>query len=149
MALTPKQDRFCEEYLVDLNATQAAIRAGYSEKTARQIANRLLTIVDIQERISELRDKLSKKAEVSVERVLKELVLIGFSDISDVLGIEEGGMIIAKRFDEMGEGKSRLLKAIKEDRIIRETPDGKQVILQDKVRYEIWDKLKALELLAR
>lgn len=52
--LTPKQTRFVAEYLVDLNATQAAIRAGYSAKTARQIGQRLLTKVDIAAAVGEL-----------------------------------------------------------------------------------------------
>ena len=52
MALTPKQKRFCEEYLIDLNATQAAIRAGYSLKTAEQTASRLLRNVKVQEYIA-------------------------------------------------------------------------------------------------
>lgn len=51
MKLTTKQQRFCDEYLVDLNATQAAIRAGYSKKTAKQIAQQNLTKLDIQEYI--------------------------------------------------------------------------------------------------
>lgn len=55
MALTDKQEMFCREYLVDLNATQAAIRAGYSDKTARSQANRMLTNVDIEKRIQELK----------------------------------------------------------------------------------------------
>ena len=52
MALTDKQKRFCEEYLIDLNATQAAIRAGYSPKTAEQTASRLLRNVNVQEYIA-------------------------------------------------------------------------------------------------
>ena len=51
MALTEKQKRFCDEYLIDLNATQAAIRAGYSERSARQIAERNMTKDDIQKYI--------------------------------------------------------------------------------------------------
>lgn len=57
MALTDKQKRFCEEYLIDLNATQAAIRAGYSPKTAEQTASRLLRNVKVQEYIA--KDKKS------------------------------------------------------------------------------------------
>lgn len=57
MALTDKQKRFCDEYLIDLNATQAAIRAGYSPKTAEQTASRLLRNVKVQEYIA--KDKKS------------------------------------------------------------------------------------------
>lgn len=54
--MTPKQEKFCVEYLVDLNGTQAAIRAGYSEKTANRIANQLLSKLDIKNCIKELRE---------------------------------------------------------------------------------------------
>jgi len=149
MALTAKQDQFCKEYLVDLNATQAAIRAGYSEKTANVIAAENLSKPYIAERVAELKEERSKRTEITIDRVLNELAMIGFSDIAELVEIEEGGMIIAKRFDEIPDGKTRILKAIKEDRIIRETPNGKEMIVHDKIRYEAWDKLKALELLAR
>lgn len=78
MALTEKQKRFCDEYLVDLNATQAAIRAGYSKKTAKQIAQQNLTKLDIQEyikkRMAEKEDALiAKQNEVlqTLTRVLR------------------------------------------------------------------------------
>jgi phage terminase small subunit len=71
--LTPKQLRFIDEYLVDLNATQAAIRAGYSEKTAKQIGSKLLTKVDITTRIEGRKNVLHKKVELSQEWVLEKL----------------------------------------------------------------------------
>lgn len=78
MALTEKQKRFCDEYLVDLNGTQAAIRAGYSKKTAKQIAQQNLTKLDIQEyikkRMAEKEDALiAKQDEVlrTLTRVLR------------------------------------------------------------------------------
>ncbi len=71
--LTNKQERFCDEYLVDLNATQAAIRAGYSKKTANQQGPRLLVNVGIQERIQELMDKRSERTQITQETVLKNL----------------------------------------------------------------------------
>lgn len=58
--LNDKQKKFCNEYLIDLNATQAAIRAGYSEKTARSIANENLTKPDIQKYIQELQEGIKK-----------------------------------------------------------------------------------------
>lgn len=70
MSLTPKQETFCKEYLLDLNATQAAIRAGYSEKTARQIAEQNLSKLDIQERVQELMDLRSERTEITTDYVL-------------------------------------------------------------------------------
>ncbi|EOP85978.1 hypothetical protein IGM_04353 [Bacillus cereus HuB4-4] len=83
MRLTPKQQRFIEEYLVDLNATQAAIRAGYSQKTARKIGQENLTKPDIQTAIEEAMDERSKRAEITQDMVLEELAKIAFSDMKD------------------------------------------------------------------
>lgn len=77
MALTEKQKRFCDEYLVDLNATQAAIRAGYSEKTAKQIAQQNLTKLDIQEyikkRMVEKEDALIAKQDEVLQTLTRVL----------------------------------------------------------------------------
>lgn len=81
MSLTPKQQRFVEEYLIDLNATQAAIRAGYSAKTAKQQGQRLLTNVDVSQAVAEAQAKLSERTEITQDMVLRELAKIGFSDI--------------------------------------------------------------------
>lgn len=72
--LTPKQQRFVEEYLIDLNATQAAIRAGYSEKTAKEIGSENLTKPNIAKAIAEAQEKLSNKAQVTVEMVVQGLL---------------------------------------------------------------------------
>lgn len=74
--LSDRQERFCKEFIIDLNATQAAIRAGYSEKTAKQIGSRQLTKVDIQVRLSELQAKPLKKLEISAESVLQKFIEI-------------------------------------------------------------------------
>ena len=73
MALTPKRLRFVQEYLIDFNATQAATRAGYSAKTAKQQGQRLLTFVDVQKAIAEAGGKQAEKLDLSVERVLRGL----------------------------------------------------------------------------
>lgn len=73
MALTAKQQRFVEEYIIDLNATQAASRAGYSEKTAYSIGQENLKKPEIADEIEKRRSKLSEKAEISAEWVLREL----------------------------------------------------------------------------
>ena len=74
--LNPKQKMFCQEYLVDLNATQAAIRAGYSKKTAGAIASEYLQKPNLQEYIKQLIDERSKRVEISAEAVLEDIVEI-------------------------------------------------------------------------
>ena len=71
--LTPKQARFVEEYLVDLNATQAAIRAGYSETTARQIGAQNLSKLVIQQAIEAARNKRSERVELTQDEVVRDL----------------------------------------------------------------------------
>jgi phage terminase small subunit len=88
MALNPKQQRFVAEYLKDLNATQAAIRAGYSEKTAPQIASRLLTNVKVASAVAEGQQVIAEKAGVTVEKVVNELASIGFANFGDYLNAE-------------------------------------------------------------
>ena len=72
--LTPKQQRFVEEYLIDLNATQAAIRAGYSEKTAKSIGQENLTKPDIAKAIQEAQESLSNKTQLTVDIVVQGLL---------------------------------------------------------------------------
>ena len=81
MALTPKQRRFVEEYLVALNATQAAIRAGYSSHTAGQQGERLLKNVEIASAVAEAQHARSLRTGITADRVLAELARIGFADI--------------------------------------------------------------------
>lgn len=88
--VTPKQEKFCVEYLVDLNGTQAAIRAGYSDKTAEATASRLLRNVNVKKRISELREKefddtiaTAKEAEAFLARAMR-------GDIEEEVVVTEG-----------------------------------------------------------
>lgn len=83
--LTPKQARFVDEYLVDLNATQAATRAGYSAKTAQPASSRLLSNVMVKQEIEKRQAKLSEKAMVTAERVVMELAKIGFANMQDYM----------------------------------------------------------------
>ena len=83
--LTAKQRAFVREYLIDLNATQAATRAGYSAKTAYSQGERLLKNVEIDRAISVAMKEREKRTEVTADRVLKELSKIGFADIRKVV----------------------------------------------------------------
>lgn len=78
--LNEKQKRFAAEYLVDLNATQAAIRAGYSEKTAYSQGQRMLKNVEVQAAIQEAKQKRSQRVEITQDRVLQEYARLAFFD---------------------------------------------------------------------
>lgn len=83
--LTPKQAAFVREYLVDRNATQAAIRAKYAEGSAKITGHRLLTNANVAAEIAKGTEKQAKRLEISADRVLNELARIGFSDISEIM----------------------------------------------------------------
>lgn len=84
MALTPKQARFVEQYLIDLNATQAATRAGYSAKTSEQQGPRLLGNVGVQAAISEAQAARSKRTKVTADTVLRHLDEARTADLADL-----------------------------------------------------------------
>lgn len=84
MKLTPKQARFVEEYLIDLNATRAAIRAGFSGKTAEQQANRLLRNAQVQSLIRESMDQRSQRTNITQDSVLRELTAMTHYDAGEI-----------------------------------------------------------------
>lgn len=97
--LTDKQKTFVNEYLIDLNATQAAIRAGYSAKTANVKAAQLLSKVNIQAEIQKKMAKREKRTEITQDRVLKELATIGFFQITDFMKVDKGQLVIKDTSD--------------------------------------------------
>lgn len=133
--LTPKQERFCEEYLVDLNATQAAIRAGYSEKTADRIANQNLRKLEVCKRIEKLRKKQSERTEITADRVLAELAAIAFADRTKISNIRENGEIAFTPTDNLSTDVKKTISGIE---------CGKYGI-----KVSTCDKVKALELLGK
>lgn len=89
--LNAKQIRFCEEYVVDFNATAAAGRAGYSKKTARSMGSENLTKPDIKIKIEELQEQIRNRSELSADMIISELRLLGFWNIQDF--VSEGNTI--------------------------------------------------------
>lgn len=133
--LTDKQKRFVDEYLADLNATAAARRAGYSEKTACEQGSRLLANVKVQEEIQKRRARLHGKLEITQERVRQELAAIAFANGTDFAIITHNGLVRLTPTDEVPEEKRKAVASIKEGQY------GTEIKLHDKVR--------ALELLGK
>lgn len=79
--MNERHKRFVEEYLIDLNATKAAIRAGYSETSAKQIACELMAREDVQDSVADLIAARSERTRVTADKVIRELARIGFSDL--------------------------------------------------------------------
>ena len=88
--MTKKQKRFIEEYLIDLNATQAAIRAGYSPDTAEQIGYQLLQKTSVSVEVSKAMAERSKRTGISQDRILLELAKMAFVEMTDVVDPETG-----------------------------------------------------------
>jgi phage terminase small subunit len=138
--LTPKQSRFVEEYLVDLNGKQAAIRAGYSANTAEVQASRLLRIVKIQVALSAAMRARSRNTEVTPDRVLAELAKIGFANMRDYWP-KEGETVDLHRLDQE-------LTAALQEITIDETIDPSGVVHRH-TRLKLHDKKSALDSLAQ
>jgi phage terminase small subunit len=98
-AMTPQQALFCEEYIKDLNITQAAIRAGYSATFADRRAHELLGKVGIQARITELREAASRRNEITLDQILSEYKKIAFLDVRK-LYTEDGSVIPIANLDD-------------------------------------------------
>jgi phage terminase small subunit len=138
MALTKKQKRFVEEYLVDLNATQAAIRAGYSTQTAYSIGDENLKKPEIKNAIEKALAERSRRTGVNADRVILELAKIAFLNPTDVINMSEATIKGDSNRDD-----TAAISSVKVKRIPTEDGD----ITEREVR--TYDKIKALELLGK
>jgi phage terminase small subunit len=136
--LTDKQKLFCKEYLVDLNATQAAIRAGYSADSAAAIGSENLIKPEIQARVQELMDKRSKRTEITADRVLKELARIGFSDPRKVMAWN-GETMVVKDSEELSEDDAACVSEVSSTT----TKEG------GSIKLKMHDKIAALDKLGK
>lgn len=144
--LTPKQARFVDEYLVDLNATQAAIRAGYSAKTARAIGYENLTRPNIALAIEAKRKELAAAVGITRERVLTEMAKLAFSDLRQLYN-EDGSL---KHPHEWPEGAAGSVAGIDFETVRSGRPDEDGVVERTQVaKVKLWDKGKQLENLLR
>ncbi len=136
--LNERQQRFVDEYLIDLNATQAAIRAGYSVRTANEQGARLLANVSIQSEISKKMAERSRRIGVSQDRIVLELAKVAFINAADVIDPENAMIREGATIDDTAAIQSVKVKVIP-------TKEGEGV--EREIRLN--DKLKALELLGK
>ena len=156
--LTDKQRRFCEEYIVDLNATQAAIRAEYSEKTAYSMGQRLLKKVEAQEYIKQLKEERAARTQIEADRVIYELSLIAFSNATDYAAVvdeetyvEVNGNWIKLLDDDGNPVMRRTVKPVLTKDLTAEQKRALAVIKKGRDGFEVkpYDKVRALELLGK
>jgi len=132
MELTARQQRFCAEYIRDLNATKAAARAGYSPRTARSIGSENLAKPDIQAEIRRLKAERAERLMISADRVVEELARIAFSNIEDLFNADGSLKGIGKLSPDTAAAIAN----------IETTESGA-------TRVRLFDKLRALELLGK
>lgn len=143
--LNDKQRAFCAEYIIDLNGTQAAIRAGYSAKTARSIAQELLVKAEVVAKIQALMDERANRTQVTADRVILEASRIGFSDLRKAFDPVSGEMLPPNQWpDEL----AAAIASVEVEELMSGTgPDRVQIGWTKKIK--TWDKPKALDLLGR
>ena len=141
-----KAKKFCYEYVIDLNATQAAIRAGYSERSAYSTGSRLLRNAEVQELIKELQSNLKKAAGVTALKVVQEHKKIAFSSIAHL----HNTWIELKDFEALTEEEKACIKSVSTKVVKRNigTKERPDIVDIEYVRIELYDKQKALDSIA-
>lgn len=145
--LTNKQSMFCQEYLIDINGTKAAVRAGFSRKTAAPQASRLLRNVKVQKEIQKLMNKRALKIEINAESVLNEIAKLAFANMMDYITINSDGLVDVD-LSKLTRDQAAAIQEITADIYIDRSmdADGERV---KKVKFKLSDKSKNLELLGR
>ena len=138
MVKVNRQDLFVEEYLIDLNATQAAIRAGYSVKTANEQGSRLLANVSVQSKIAREMAERSKRTGINQDRVVLELARIAFVNPKDLIDPLDASIKSGATDDDLACIQSIKVKTMEGEK-------GSSVEREVKLN----DKMKALELLGK
>lgn len=152
MKLTPKMELFCQEFPnCNFNGTEAAIKAGYSKKTARQIAASNLTKPVIQGRIKEIVEKRVTKAEVTGEQVIAEICKLAFANMFDYISINEDGDPFVD-LSKLTRDQATAIQEVTVDQYseVSHDDDGNKVGRPvKKIKFKLADKSKNLELLAK
>ena len=147
--ITDRMKKFVDEYLIDFNATQAAIRAGYSPDTANEQGSQLLARPDIRELVAEGQRAIAERTQTFQDNAVDELKIVGFSDLADFLTVKDGGIVEQKPFNELTKEQTKCIKKIKQTVRSSHSADGTILHQTAVIEIELHDKLKALELLGR
>lgn len=143
--LTEKQERFCQEYIIDFNGTQAAIRAGYSPDTANVIASENLTKPNIQDRLAELKKKAAESFGITKQQLINELSKIAFFDIRSIY-TENNSLKNVHEFDDKAAGA---VAGIEADEIWGFNDEGDRIVTGQTTKVKLNDKIKAIERVSR
>lgn len=148
--LKPKRERFIDEYLIDFNATQAAIRAGYSPRSAKVTGSRLLSDANLQAALATKRTAQSDQTGQKALRVRAELERIGYADLGDIWqSLTESGQLKLKPIAEWPEDCRRAISRLKIKNFPKKvSKDGIEISPEhDIIEIGFWDKPGVLKLL--
>jgi phage terminase small subunit len=147
-ALTPKQATFLVEYRKDRNATQAAIRAGYSAHSARQTGSRLLALEAVQVALRAKRSEALASLEVTEDRLLQELAAIAFSNIRTYCRWTEDGQLEVIASEDIPGELAAAIESVEEQTFTTSNKDGSKDYTRVKRKVKLYSKMDALKLLA-
>lgn len=142
--MNARQQRFADEYLIDLNATQAAIRAGYAEGSAHVDGPRLLSNAGIARLIATKKARREARSVITQDRVLDELAVLAHSDPTHYAMDELGNLTLAPGAPK---DAMRAVSSVKRRRIVRKMGDDEEVTFE--VEFKLWDKPSTLKLAGR
>lgn len=151
--LADKQTVFVEEYLIDLNATQAAIRAGYSANRASEIGYQLLQKTTVADAIAQAMAERSMRTQVTQDQVIRELARIGFSDMRRFARWDEDGVTMIPS-DELSSEDAAAISEVSEHSTVKVTARGdgekrvEERVLNRTLRFKLHSKTEALAKLA-
>jgi len=147
--LSPKERAFCLAYISLKEGQAAAIKAGYSVKTAASKGSQLLRKVKVRAEIDRLEGKVETKAIITKQRVLDELACVGFADMKDYAEVLEGGVVKIKPFSELPEGATRAIGKLKERRSLRVGGEEGDTIIDVAMEFAHHDKIAALKEISK
>lgn len=147
--LNPKQQRFVEEYLRDLNATQAAIRSGYSARTANEQGSRLLANVSVAEAVARAKAERSARVGLTADRVIEELAAVAFARMPDFADWGTGRQMGLTPSEELTDQQAAAVAQVVEtEKFIKTLGEDEQLMSRER-SIKLHDKLGALKLLCQ
>lgn len=141
--LTDQQRCFVSEFMLDLNATQAAIRSGYSPRTANEQASRLLAQVSVADAVARAKADRAKRTGITADRVLRELAAVGFARLPDVARWGEDDLTL-KDSDALTDDDARAIQSVTQvEKVVKTLGQGETLMSRERT-IKLHDKVKAL-----
>jgi len=142
--LTPKQEKFCYEYCIDYHITNAAIRAGYSKRTAYSTGSENMKKPEIKLRIKDMQVNLCETSGISALKIINEHAKIAFSNLSNM----KNGWMSLKDFESLSESEKACIAEV-QTKESRRADGGDGIIIEEWVKIKLYDKQKSLDSISK